>query len=311
MVNPQDIITAAAYNALQTRVRTVLGTATGDSGYGQDVVSRPVNPTDVVTAENMRVLNADLNTVSTHQFGYGAGLNTVNPQDKIGSNGSGGDTTKGFNDYENKIASLETTRFNLAATESIINQGTENTRITPWSTQVVHEFYIEFPGYTTAGGKYIGPLNHRRAFFNAGGQIHMSATIEGDNTAKGADWNTILTNMGTIKFSATTTEKTGSAGLLQPIGNNDLTTSYQKIFERRGQADYYAENRFFMYAKETSNRAIQFSIEFEDNDVGDPNDDELIRGTLTSVVKQLRPTGSYVSVKSPAYSTQSDISEGD
>ena len=108
-----------------------------------------------------------------------------------------------------------------------LETATTSTSFAAWNGEVVHSFTATFD-----------TPEHRRAYFNAGGKIQLSATIEGDTTQKGADWNSILTNMGTIKFSANTTTKTGSAGLLQPVGNYDLTTSYQKIFERRGQADY-------------------------------------------------------------------------
>lgn len=298
--NGASKITAANYNDLQKTVADILGDGFGDTGYGQELVSTPLLSSDIVRAEHMNLLRDDINRIQVHQTGSLSSLLELTPGEKVSANDINGVVDKGFNQFVAVVNILEANKSVVDGTQVTLETATTSTRFAAWNGKVVHSFTATFDD-----------ADHRRAFFNAGGQIHMSATIEGDNTAKGADWNTILTNMGTIKFSATTTEKTGSAGLLQPIGNNDLTTSYQKIFERRGQADYYAENRFFMYAKETSNRAIQFSIEFEDNDAGDPNDDELIRGTLTSIVKQLRPTGSYVSVKSPAYSTQSDISEGD
>jgi hypothetical protein len=116
--------------------------------------------------------------------------------------------------------------------------------------------------------------------------------------------------MGTIKFGKNATTKTGSGGSAYSIGNYQLSSSYQMIFERRGQLDAYAENRYIVFAKEVSNRAIQFRVEFLDADSGDPNVDETIFGTLTSVVKQLRPTGSYVSLVSPSYSNQVDLATG-
>lgn len=300
LVNPGTSITAANYNDLQNTVAGILGTGFENTGYGQTLVSAPVSVSESVTAEHMELLRTDINRIQVHQTGSLSSLVQLQPGEPIGSNDVLGDVDRGFNQYVSVVNILEANASVVDGTQVTLETATTSTRFAAWNGKVVHSFTATFD-----------TADHRRAFFNAGGEIHLSAQIEGDNTAKGQDWNTILTNMGTIKFKANTTEKTGSAGLLQPVGNYDLTTSYQKIFERRGQADYYAENRFFIYAKETSNRAIQFSVEFEDNDVGDPNDDELVRGTLTSVVKQLRPTGSYVSIKSPSYSTQANLSEGD
>lgn len=299
-VNPGSSITAANYNTLQNRVSTLLGSGFDDTGYGQDPVSAPVGAEDTVTAEHMELLRTDINRLQVHQTGSLSALAEIQPTDKIGANNINGDVQKGFNQYVSVVDILEANKSVVDGTQVTLETATTSTRFAAWNGTIIHSFTVTFDD-----------ADHRRAFFNAGGEIQMSGQIEGDNTAKGQDWNTILTNMGTIKFKANTTEKTGSAGSLQPIGNYDLDTVYQEIFERRGQADYYAENRYFIYAKEVSNRAIQFSIEFYDIDEGDPNDDELVRGTITSVVKQLRPTGSYVSVPSPSYSTQSNLSEGD
>jgi hypothetical protein len=299
-VNPGTSITAANYNDLQKTVADILGVGFAGTGYGQTLVSAPISVEETVTATHMNLLKDDINRIHVHQTGSLSSLLEIQREEKIGANQVSGEVNKGFNQYVSVVNILEANAGVVDGTQVTLETATTSTRFAAWNGKVVHSFTASF-----------NDSDHRRAFFNAGGEIQISASIEGDNTPKGQDWNTILTNMGTIKFKANTTEKTGSAGLLQPVGNYDLTTSYQKIFERRGQADYYAENRYFIYAKEVSNRAIQFSIEFEDNDAGDPNEDELIRGTLTSVIKQLRPTGSFVSVPSPAYSTQSNLAEGD
>lgn len=293
-------ITAANYNDLQSSVADILGAGFADTGYGQEPVSTALLASDTVRAEHMNLLRDDINRIQVHQTGSLSSLLELVPGERVSANDIGGLVDKGFNQFVAVVNILTANKDTVDGTQVTLETATTSTRFAAWNGEVVHSFTATFD-----------TPEHRRAYFNAGGKIQLSATIEGDTTQKGADWNSILTNMGTIKFSANTTTKTGSAGLLQPVGNYDLTTSYQKIFERRGQADYYAENRFFIYAKEVSNRAIQFRVEFQDNDQGDPNDDELIRGTLTSIVKQLRPTGSYVSVASPSYSTQSDLSAGD
>ena len=48
-----DIITAARYNNLQSRVATIIGTASGDDGYGQALESSKVAAAEIVTATNM------------------------------------------------------------------------------------------------------------------------------------------------------------------------------------------------------------------------------------------------------------------
>lgn len=299
-VNPLTSITAANYNDLQKTVADILGAGFAGLGYGQALVSAPVSPEQIVTHRHMNDLRTDINRIHVHQTGSLSVLEELQPQDKIAANSVDGNVNKGFNQYVSVVSILESNAGLVDGTQVTLETATTSSRFAAWNGKVVHSFTVSFNDET-----------HRRGFFNAGGEIQLSAQIEGDSSPKGQDWNTMLTNMGTIKFKAQTTEKTGTAGLLQPVGNFSLITSYQKIFERRGQATNYAENRYFIFAKEISNKAIQFSIEFEDNDAGDPNEDEVIRGTLTSVVKQLRPTGSFVSIPSPSYSTQSNLSEGD
>jgi len=299
-VNPGSLITAANYNSLQSRVSNLLGTGFGGNGYGQELVSAPVSVGESVTAQHMNLLREDINRAHVHQTGSLSSLSEIDPTEIIGANDIDGDVQKGFNSYIAVVTILEGNAGEVDGTQVTLETATTSTRFAGWKGELIHQFTVNFDD-----------SNHRRAFFNAGGEIHMSAEIVGDNSPKGQDWNSILTNMGTIKFGKDTTTKTGAAGIVQPVGNFDLTASFQEVFQRRGQADYYAENRYFIYAKETATNAIQFRIEFLDNDQGDPNDDEAVRGTLTSIIKQLRPTGSFVSVDSPSYSTQSSLDEGD
>lgn len=299
-VNPGTRITAANYNDLQKTVADILGTGFDRTGYGQTLVSAPVSAnSEIVTARDMNLLKEDINRIHVHQTGSLSSLLDIADGEKISANDIGGDPNKGFNQFVSVANILEANKSVVDGTQVTLETATTSSRFAAWNGKLVHSFTVSF-----------ADANHRRAFFNAGGEIQISAQIEGDTTPKGNDWNTMLTNMGTIRFKADTTEKTGSAGLIQPVGNFDLTVSYQRIFERRGQDALYSENRYYIYAKEISSSAIQFSVEFEDNDEPNPID-ELVRGTLTSVVKQLRPTGSYVSVPSPSYSTQSNLSEGD
>jgi hypothetical protein len=298
-VNPGSKITAANYNTLFSRVNNLLGVGSGQSGYGQTPVADFVAVSETVTAEHMELLRTDLNRINVHQTGALSNLAEISPGESIGANNIAGDPTKGFNAYLGLMDVLEPLKDRVDGTQVEVQTAITSERYSPWNGNPIHQFTATFDN-----------SDHRRAFFNAGGEIHISAEISGDNSLKGQDWNTMLSNMGTIKFGANTTVKTGNGGVTQPIGNYDLTSSFQEIFERQGQDNDYAENRYYIFAKETSDKAIQFRIEFVDNDAGDPNVDESILGTLQSTVRQQRPSGAYVSVKSASYSNQVDLSGG-
>jgi hypothetical protein len=292
-------ITAANYNTLQSRVANVLAQGFDQSGYGQPLVSSLVDADTLIRASHMELLRTDLNRICVHQTGSLSNLSELEEGDKISANAVGGDPTKGFNAYIALMNILEPNAQVVDPTQVTIETAITSVRYSPWNGQPVHSFTVTWTSQ-----------DQRRAFFNAGGEIHMSAEISGDVTPKGLDWNSMLQNMGTIKFGKNATTKTGSGGSAYSIGNYQMSSSYQRIFERNGQIDTYAENRYYISAKEISTRAIQFRIEFLDADSGDPNTDESVFGTLTSLVKQLRPTGSYVSITSPSYSNQVDLASG-
>ena len=292
-------ITAANYNTLQSRIANILGQGFDQSGYGQPLVSSLVDADTLITAEHMELLRTDLNRICVHQTGSLSTLSELDRGDKIGANTVGGDPTKGFNAYIALMNILEPNAQIVDPTQVTIETAITSIRYSPWNGQPVHSFTVTWTSQ-----------EQRRAFFNAGGEIHVSAEIAGDVTSKGLDWNAMLQNMGTIKFGKNATTKTGSGGTAYSIGNYQMISSYQRIFERNGQLSTYAENRYYVSAKEISTRAIQFRIEFLDADSGDPGVDESVFGTLTSLVKQLRPTGSYVSITSPSYSNQVDLASG-
>ena len=55
-----DIITAARYNNLQSRVATIMGVGSGDDGYGQNLSSSQVAVTAIVNANDMQTLYTDI-----------------------------------------------------------------------------------------------------------------------------------------------------------------------------------------------------------------------------------------------------------
>ena len=304
-VTTDNKITAAQYNTLQNRVARILGTGVDQTGYGQAPVSSPVVAETKVFAQKMVELVQDINAISIHQTGVATNLAVLNASNKILADESALDAKDGFNQFIFAVDQLEANIGLVDGTQTTLETLASDTRFTPWNGKIIHSFTLTFDN-----------ADHRRAYFNAGGQIWISSQIEGDVSAKGNDWRQMLQNMGVIKFGANTTSKTGAGGTILPpapdgpIGNFTLTASLQQIFNREGQQINYAENRYRIFAKETSTRSIQFQIEFEDADAGDPNFDENIEGTIVSIVRLLRPTGNAVSVDAPSYSVQSALEVG-
>lgn len=298
-VSSGNTIQAADYNALQSRISTILGTGSGTDGYGQSLASSQISVGNDVTAAQMDNIRTDINKAHAHQTGSNTTLGDIAVGDIIGADASGLDidnlteNDKGFNDFLDAMTVVETNRFVIDATQASVEAAITSTRTTAWNGVITHEFTVSF-----------ADANSRRHFFNAGGEIRFSANLSSGSGAKDTDWATMLSNMGTIKFNYLETTATGT-GTPEAIGNYDLTSTYQKIFQKDGSG-VYAENDYNISAKEDSTSVIRFKVEFRDDDAGDqtgsgPPVDENVGGNLTSTVQQFRPTGSNVSVASPSY----------
>lgn len=299
-VNEQTVITAANYNGLQARVSNLLGAGFDQIGYGQTPKSAPVRADiDKISHEDMNLLREDINTIAVHQTGSITTIEALQPGETIAANTVNGNANKGFNSYINAVTILESGTDTTDATQTALESFTQSTRYSAWNGSISHIFTIQFDS-----------VDHRRAFFNAGGEIHFSASVESGSSAKGSDWSDMLSNMGTIKFKKTTTEVTGSGGNNGGYGNFSLDAGYNTIFDRFGNALPYQENSYKIEGKGApTERNVQFRITFSDADQGDPNEDENVFGITNSTIQIRRPVGSIV-VEAPNFSTQRNLADG-
>ncbi len=300
-----DLITSARYNVMQSKVGNVLGNGTGQLGYGQTLQSFQLNVGKQVDAADITRLRSDLIKVYAHQTGMlPSGLVNVQPNDEI--------TDVDYVLYENISEETYVNR-NLIdiATQSSLENKLQSQRQSLWGAAgqvktLVHEFTVTFPG-----GYQVSNINgttqlatgvdHRRHFFNAGGEIRFAASIVNGTGAKTLDWASMFIAMGSVRFSYDKTIASSGAG--SSIGNFNLTDTYQTIFVKSGSSSY-SDNLYTIKARGDQNsNQITFRIEISDNNgsVVYTVYDESVNGIITSSISQLRPTGSYVSVFTPLY----------
>lgn len=296
-------ILASRYNNLRNQVNLVLGSsnaATPTYGYGQSFSTNGVIGTrsvvepstaDKVTAQQYEDLYIDLIRTRAHQVGAAVIINDFVVGD-YETNTATADIIE-----EAYVVALESLATNIINDRFLADPN--NLRITTlptasstrpptttWSTQISHIFTITF-----------NTALERRHFFNAGGEIRLSASVDYTGSqAKTVDWQTILNAMGTISFKAEETVNNAGVGTGSNIGNYDLTSTYRLVYSRSG-GSLYARNRYNVYAREyatgTTTSAIQFNIEFID---GLPNNtvtgiDEVVYGTFNSNVQVATPDG--------------------
>ena len=202
---------------------------------------------------------------------------------------------------ESLATNINTDRFTVDPTNLRITAvpSASSTRSSPptWSTQISHIFTMSF---TTEAA--------RRHFFNAGGEIRISASVNYTGSqAKTVDWQSILNAMGTISFKANETINNTGVGTSSGIGNYNLTSSYQLIYTRTG-GSVYSRNRYNVYAANSATTdgtsRIIFKVDFVD---GAPLDtywgiDEAVLGTFNSNVQTATPDGE-VNINGTVYPT--------
>ena len=305
-----DLITATRYNALQTRVESILGSGSGTEGYGQTTASNQVVVTNTVTASHVNQLKTDIDRINRHQTNQAAGtIASITIGDIIADETSDdpSSTLKGFVDYEQSMNTLETSpnRYRLAPLQSTATSDPDTlTRTTQWNQNLNGYFRVVF---TSADA--------RRHFFNAGGTVtfvtSLASSATGGNVAKTNDWSTMLSNAGTVSFGYNYTS-TSNSGTGTAIGNFQLTSSEQQVFRKTGSG-VYADNNYYIRAKEVNSTTIEFRIWMNEADTGQGFGkapapvDEFVVGTLTTTIGVVRASGSYVDTPIPALNRQANF----
>lgn len=285
-------IEKADYDTIKAKVDLVFGTGSGQTGYGQSITSPTVSAGSVIYAASWLALRNDMVKCRQHQ-----GITVSNSSATDGANllvpASGNSITEAlrnqFNLFSNTITS---DKFLIGASQYSSEGLITGTRSTAWNGTLTHTVTLS----STA--------DNIRQFFNAGGKIRVSANRSGGtSSSKNTTWDTMFSQMGEFVMDYTQTTVTGASATGSALGWFDLTTSNQLIGQKSAPSGSYAENRYYVYArKDAGSTQLILTIEFQDNDVGDPNFDENADGTLNSVVSQYRPSGANVSVTGPSAS---------
>lgn len=189
-------ILASDYNAIQADIEQILGTGSGQYGYGQTVFSSQVTTSDVVTVNEYAALRYDIINAYKHLFN----ATPPNVDAKIlGETIRYSNTDEPINYWANVTNSIETNRRNLAVAgqRSTTNHGTETFTGT-WGANSTPQLYcnvtVEFLTSENA-----------RFFFNSGGSINFtSSRTGGSTTAQNTSWTSLLSTAGTRTFGGNT-----------------------------------------------------------------------------------------------------------
>jgi hypothetical protein len=305
-----DTITTSEYNTFAGNVNTIIGTGSGDSGYGLSEIAT-ISAGDTITAAQWNSLLAGLQKAANHQ-----GSTITNASNTVTQGGN----ILPLSNLETDITTITTNKLTANAANMATDTGVTSTRATSWGGTVKHIFTVTFAS-----------ANAARHFFNSGGEIRFAGSRSGgSSTDQNTNWTNLLSNAGTVKFAEGATTYTGSGGTAAAVGFDDLTITNQQIFTATGSGSYSA-NDWTILAKANaaygSATVITFEVQFNDDHAAAtgtytggglgtaPNEGagwtgtDAVDGTLTSTITTLRAdNASYVQVANPTFSTTTEVS---
>lgn len=281
-------ILASDFNAIQSIIATVLGAGSGTLGYGQTVTSSQVSVGQKITAAQWIALRNDLLAARQHQTGNNESGNLTLPNTGI---------LVKYSDWYAYYQYAQLVQTNAlvqppAGQASLVTLYSSQ-RTTAWNGTINHTVTLSF-----------GSNANARYYFNSGSNIQFSASLTNipvdGSQAKGNDWATLLSNMGTITMSYNSTSNTGSGTPASSVGFYQLTTSPQTLFTKATSSPTYTPNQYDIYGQvDGTGSIVTFTISFQDLS-GQPNPpwgtDENVEGTLTSTVQGYYASGSNVTV---------------
>tara|TARA_Y100000592_G_scaffold99521_1_gene175856 strand:- start:1190 stop:2122 length:933 start_codon:yes stop_codon:yes gene_type:complete len=300
-----DTITASDYNTFATNVNTIIGTGSGDSGYGLSEIAA-VSAGNTITAAQWNSLLTGLQKAANHQ-----GTTLTNASNSVSQGGN----ILPLSNLEADITLITTNKLTAAGSNMATDTGITSSKTSSWSGTENHIFTVTFAS-----------ANAARHFFNSGGEIRLAASRSGgSSTDQNTDWTNLLSNMGTVKFAEGATTYTGSGGTAAAVGFDDLTTSNQQIFTATGSGSYSA-NDYTVNAKADaaygSATVLTFTVDFKDDHAAStgtftggglgtaPNEGtgwtgaDSVDGTLTSTITTFRAdNASFVQVANPSFAT--------
>jgi hypothetical protein len=254
------LVTANRFNTLRQQIDNVLGNGSGDTGYGQTLITQSVQVGDLINATNINNSYEDLRKAYKHQTGGNPANNiiqAVQQGDLIKEND--GVSYTGWDQYEALATTVSTNRLTVDATQQSVVLAGSNERGS-WNGTITLIININFAS-----------ADARRHYFNAGGYIQISSSTT-DSSSKGNSWNSVMG--GNLKFSAHGTTHTGNGSVSgSAIGNYELNGSSQRLlsnFDAGGGA--YSANDYYVDVQQTSDTQIRFTMNWRDEAGGNPDE---------------------------------------
>ena len=255
-----NTILAADYNNFVGTVNTVIGVGSTQSGigYGQTSLSTVSGSSSIGASEWASIITAVKNA-ATHQ-GTSIDLPASGP--------SAGNTIEAYDG-----TTSGGTSYNLSSAVTAINSNRDNVDTGQQTTVAGSSVYTRGTDWGTAGTPTIdaefrvtfASQNLLDAWFNTGGEIHLTFQHPNGATAQDNDWRDIFNNkIGTLKFGKDYSSRTGSSGTITTNGYTEIGATYGAMFTGTNiGGGVYGANDVSVTVRFASN-SIYFVVTFTD-----------------------------------------------
>lgn len=278
------------YNAVQTFVNNLMGSGSGNYGYGQLGGSYGTYSSSTsrssgtkILASDLQNLKADLDKASHHQTGSATALTGITTGTKL--------SAADWNSYYSSGQTLfdSTNRFRLHATNQALGTAVTGVLTSGWNGTRTHEVSVDF-----------GSANAARYFFNTGGWIQVQGTVDtpGSSGTKPYSWNNMLaTRITAMRFGHNYTSITGpgsgggvtvttSSAIGWFSGITPGSASWTQILLAVDTTPY-SNNDYTVNAKiDATSTYLYLQIIFDDGAVTAPSTiDENVASNVNSIVR--------------------------
>jgi hypothetical protein len=264
MAGVNQIIYGSDYNAVQTKVRQVLGDGYpnyGDYGYGVSLTSSPVSSTATIYGADWNNLIADVKTAYVHVNGanYSGYTSSV----------SGNISYANLNNANVAIDSALASRTSVNAGQITQTSAYSRSFTSAWSSSISSDVTFTFASATAA-----------RYFFNAGGTLLFQGTYAyGSATAQNDAWSQLMTDFSyTINRAEWYALQTSGNGYVPYTLSNDVNVGA-----------VYRVNTVNVTSAVVTSTAIQFTVAYNDSHVGTGGGPDSVDGTIGFRVYQNNP----------------------
>jgi len=302
-----DKISQSEYNTVRNKLVGVLGTGSGNSGWGQTIVSSAVSVSSKVTVNEWTNLGYDIINAYKHITGSTPTLGAVAEGNTIRFSGSFGPSTTDapVAQYDAWADTIVANRLTVSGTQSYTTNMGTGSQTWPgpygstWNSKIKCTVTVSFANATQA-----------RYFFNSGGQIRLLASQTGGSSIpQNTAWRNLLAAAGTRTFSAS-----------QPnsgIDPNDNTNFYRctdtfSVWYSTSSSSPYSSNAYRISARtpgvvdNSSGTAstLEFYVEWNDDHTGIAGGPDYVDGTFNLNVSILTATGTLVPASAGSFVIQ-------